>query len=147
METVKIDTGFTIAKFYWPSVPTAESYTLWVEGDKGRICCIEFDSEGLTTFFLSPSRDGESYHQSATSGFVFEVDGLEPGTKYSYFITAKDASGKVLKEDKGTFTTKILDGIENVNHPQTSKRKYLQDGQIFIQKGNKTYTLTGQEVR
>ena len=40
-----------------------------------------------------------------------------------------------------------LEGIENVTSITTSKQMFLQDNQLFILRGNKVYTVTGQEIQ
>lgn len=147
-ESVTVEAGENSVVITWPMSATADTYSIVITRNGEVVCTLIFNANGqlINITFSAPARDSEA-QQTQAAGFAFTVTGLEPGTKYSYSVIAKDASGKVLKEDKGTFTTKILDGIENVNHSQTSKRKYLQDGQIFIQKGERTYTVTGQEVR
>ena len=37
--------------------------------------------------------------------------------------------------------------IENVPNPEPSAQKILRNGQVLIQRGDKLYTLTGQEVK
>lgn len=62
-------------------------------------------------------------------------------------MTAKNEGGDALKVEEGSFTTKAPQGIEDI-HVDTSKDiKVLNDGQIYILRGDKTYTITGQEVR
>ena len=76
------------------------------------------------------------------------MNGLEPGTQYNYSIIAKNESGATLKTETGTFTTKSLEGIENVNQQSTIKnKKLLRDGQIFILRGEKVYNAQGALVK
>ena len=37
--------------------------------------------------------------------------------------------------------------IDSFNKPDSSTRKFIKDGQIYILRGDKTYTVTGQEVK
>ena len=39
------------------------------------------------------------------------------------------------------------ESIEGVEQPARSAIKFLHNGQIFILRGNRTYTVTGQEVK
>lgn len=41
----------------------------------------------------------------------------------------------------------MLQGIDQITNDQSSINKVMMEGQIFILRGDKTYTLTGQEVR
>ena len=44
-------------------------------------------------------------------------------------------------------TTGDAQGIEDVQSDQVPCTKVLRNGQIFILRGDKTYTVTGQEVK
>ena len=41
----------------------------------------------------------------------------------------------------------MLQGIDQITNDQSSINKVMMDGQIYILRGDKTYTITGQEVR
>ena len=72
---------------------------------------------------------------------------LDSGTTYSYTMTAKGNNGNVLKTESGTFTTTgDAQGVEEVLSNQVPSTKILRDGQILILRGEKVYTLTGQEI-
>ena len=45
------------------------------------------------------------------------------------------------------FEQDIMDGLDKIQSDAITQRKLLRNGQIFILRGDKTYTLTGQEVR
>ena len=88
------------------------------------------------------------------NGLQFTVTGLSSGTQYSYSVTAKDANDQTVATYSGEFTTTsegIATGIDNIDSSSLQGgdrgRLILRDGQIYILRGDKTYTLQGQEVR
>ncbi|MBR2486211.1 MAG: hypothetical protein IKB46_00275 [Paludibacteraceae bacterium] len=48
---------------------------------------------------------------------------------------------QTIEFETGTFTA-----VDNITTHQPSAVKYLQDGHILIQRGNKRYTVTGQVI-
>ena len=88
-------------------------------------------------------------------GYMFTIPGLAANTTYDYTVTTYNANEEVLAEYTGTFTTledehTSIDQITNdqiTNDQSQITNKFLRDGQIFILRGDKTYTLTGQEVK
>ncbi len=127
----------------------AYTYELVIKDKDGNIVCtLVFNSNGQLTSiaFNAPAR-GDAPQKTQTAGFIFTVTGLNSGSTYSYSMTAKNEGGDALKVEEGSFTTKAPQGIEDI-HVDTSKDiKVLNDGQIYILRGDKTYTITGQEVR
>ena len=97
--------------------------------------------------FNAPSRNNAP-QQTQAAGFSFTVTGLEEGTSYDLTITSKDNNGGTLDTKTVSFsTTGDEQGIEDVLSDQVQNTKILRNGQIFILRGDKTYTLTGQEVK
>ena len=145
-----VTTTTTTADIAWPQVNGAASYELVIKDKNGNVVCtLVFDAEGhLTSLtFNAPARNNAP-QQTQTAGFSFTIIGLDSGTTYNYTITAKGNNGNVLKTESGTFTTAgALQGIEDVQSEQAQGSKILRDGQIFILRGEKTYTLTGTEVK
>lgn len=80
-------------------------------------------------------------------GIKFSVSGLKLQTTYYYTITARDEARNVLRSYAGSFTTDATVDVKVVNSGTSSESKILRNGQVVIQKGDKTYTLTGQEVK
>ena len=66
-------------------------------------------------------------------------------------VRSLDASQAPISEWASVDFTLVIEdgqGIENVDaDPPTKARKILRDGQIFILRGEKVYTITGQEVK
>lgn len=147
--TVKAEPTEYSVLVIWSAVIGAYSYELVIRDKKGNvICTLIFNAQGqlISIAFNAPARNNES-QQTQSSGFAFTVTGLEPGTQYSYSITAKNASGATLHTETGTFTTKALEALDQITNDKCQMtNKVLRDGQIFILRGDKTYTLTGQEL-
>jgi hypothetical protein len=63
-------------------------------------------------------------------------------------LQAKDSQNAVLASYSSEFTTTSdAQSIEEVPSDQVQSTKFLRDGQIFILRGEKVYTLQGQEVK
>ncbi|MBQ7530725.1 MAG: hypothetical protein IJT12_03380, partial [Paludibacteraceae bacterium] len=78
----------------------------------------------------------------------FEVSGLEEGTSYNYSIVAKDVTSKALQTFNGSFKTLGgVDALTDISTDKTSLRKEMINGQLFIHRGDKTYTVQGQQIR
>ena len=119
--------------------------------DKGGnvICTLIFNSNGQLTqiAFNVPSRNNAP-QQTQAAGFSFTVTGLEEGTSYDLTITSKDNNGTTLDTKTISFTTTgEPQGIEDVPSDQVQSTKFLRDGKMYIIRGDKTYTLQGQEVK
>ena len=150
-ETTKVTVTIseTTVEVIWPSVNGAAIYELVIKDKKGNvICMLIFNANGQLTSiaFNAPSRD-HAPQRMQTAGFAFTVTGLESDTEYDMTITAKSDSGATLDVKTLSFRTKGLEAIDQVQSSDLQSTKILRDGQIFILRGNKTYTLTGQEVK
>ena len=146
--TTTVTASATTADIVWPKVIGAVTYTLEIKKNGELICTLTFDEEGhmISMSFAAPSRDNTSQQTQAAS-FSFTITGLESGTTYNYTMTVKDNNGNVLKTESGTFTTIGAEGIEDTQSDQVQSTKILRKGQIFIQRGEKIYTITGQEIQ
>ncbi len=139
---VNVTPSETTAEIVWPAVSGAATYELVIKDKSGNvICTLIFNTNGQLTqiAFGAPARE-----QSA--GFSFTVTGLEEGKSYDLTITAKNDSGATLDEKTVSFSTGGAQGLEDVN-ATTNTSKVFRNGQILILRGEKTYTMTGQEVR
>ena len=133
----------------WPQVSGAYSYELVIKDANGNtICTLVFDAEGrlLSLTFHAPSSNGAP-QQAQTAGFAFTITGLEAGTAYNYTLTAKNSSGNAVNTISGTFITKAPQGIDEIVDRPSSNRKFIKDGQVYILRGDKMFTLQGQEVK
>ena len=138
------------AEITWPQVSGAASYELVIKDKSGNVVCtLIFNAQGQLTSiaFNAPSRDGAP-QRTQTAGFAFTVTGLDAGTSYDLTITSKDNNGSILDtQTVAFFTLNIATGIDNAQSDQVQSTKVVRDGQIYILHGDKTYTLTGQEVK
>lgn len=87
---------------------------------------------------------------SSTDYFVITLSGLSAGTDYNYTIDGTNSESAPIYHEEGSFTTLndneegFLDAISN---EERKPCKILRNGQIYILRGDKTYTLQGQEVK
>ena len=146
--TTTVTPSATTADIAWPQVTGAATYTIEIKKNGELICTLIFNAQGQlqSIAFAAPSRNNAP-QQAQAAGFAFTVTSLDSGTTYSYTMTAKDNNGNVLKTESGTFTTTgDAQGVDQVPSDQVQSTKILRDGQIFIRRGDKTYTLQGPEI-
>ena len=147
---VNVTPAETTADVAWPAVSGAATYELVIKDKSGNvICTLVFNANGQLTqiAFNAPSRNNAP-QQTQAAGFSFTVTGLEEGTSYDLTITSKDNNGGTLDTKTVSFTTTgEPQGIEDVLSDQVQCTKVIRDGQVFILRGEKVYSLTGQEVR
>ena len=155
---VTVEPQDNAATLTWPTSNNAATYTIQITKDGVVFCTLIFNSNGqLTGIAFAPSREGSRHAPAAlmtANGLQFTVTGLDSGTQYGYTVTAKDANDQTVATYSGSFTTTsegIATGIDNTPFPsgegRGEARKLLRDGQIFILRGEKVYTLTGAEVK
>ena len=141
----------------WPTSNNAATYTIQITKDGVLFCTLIFNANGqLIGIAFAPGREG-AYHAPAAimtaNGLQFTVTGLNSNTKYSYSVTAKDGNDVPVATYSGEFTTTsegIATGVEEVSSSLLGGergRLILLNGQIYILRGEKIYTVTGQEVR
>lgn len=140
------------ALFTWPTNTNASTYTLAITKDGELFCTLIFNANGqLAGIAFAPGRNGGQRTPSATlvnGGMQFTVTGLDIATVYNFALTTKDASARVLAEYNGRFgTTGAFEAVENIHIEGEQPAKVLHDGQIYILRGKKIYTVTGQIVR
>ncbi len=139
----------------WPTSENAASYTIQITKDGVVFCTLIFNANGqLTGIAFAPSRDGTHHAPAATmtaNGMQFTVTSLSSNTQYGYNLTAQDVNDQIIVSYSGSFTTTgEAQGIENVSsflRGGDRGRLFLHNGQIFILRGEKVYTVTGQEVK
>ena len=154
---VKVEPQDNAATFTWPTSNNAATYTIQITKNGVVFCTLIFNANGqLIGIAFAPSRDGQAHAPAAlmtANGLQFTVTGLDSGTQYGYSVTAKDANDQTVATYSGEFTTTsegIATGIEEISSSlQGGDRGWLilRDGQIYILRGDKTYTLQGQEVK
>ena len=154
---VTVEPQDNAATLTWPTSNNAATYTIQITKDGVVFCTLIFNANGqLIGIAFAPSRDGQAHAPAAVmtaNGLQFTVTGLNSGTQYGYSVTAKDANDQPVATYSGEFTTTsdgIATGVEEVSSsPQGGDRGrlILRNNQILILRGDKTYTLQGQEVR
>ena len=152
---ITVDADETTAAVSWLEVTNTVTYELIIyDSNWNIICVIVFDSEGhlLNITNDAPARNRTS-EQEQESGFAYTVTGLNSGTEYNYMLVAKDNTDKMITSYSGSFkTTGNTTALEEVDDHllqsnPTQCTKVLRNGQILILRGDKTYTLQGQEVK
>ena len=147
--TVAILPDYNTAKIIWTVVENADSYNITITDKDGKtVCTLVFDSNGLlqSIAFGAPSRNNAP-EQTQSTGFRFEVSGLEEGTTYDYTIVAKDVASQTLQTFNGSFKTLGgADAVADINLNAAS-HKILRNGEVLILRDGKTYTIQGVEVR
>ncbi len=136
------------ATITWPSVRGANTYEIAITKDGEIVCTLIFNANGqLVGIAFSPSRNNTQ--ETQTTGFMFTVTGLTSNTNYNFAVSAKDENGAVLDAKSGSFTTTggATTDVELTSDPSQAPTKILHNGQIFILRGEKVYTLQGQEVK
>ena len=119
VEDFAVTPAQTSAKFVWGAPSNAATYTL------------DLQQEDAPFFTL-----------------VFNATGLTARTLYNYDLTIRDAAEVALQNYSGYFytTSDIPTGTEDISADDTTPRKVFRDGQVYILRNGKTYTLTGEEV-
>ena len=151
---VQVEPQDNAATLTWPTSNNAATYTIEITKDGVLFCTLTFNSNGqLTGIAFAPSRDGQAHAPAAVmtaNGLQFTVTGLNSGTQYGYNLTAKDANDQTVATYSGSFTTTSegkTTGVGNVPSDDVPCTKILRNGQIYILRGEKVYSITGQEVR
>lgn len=88
---------------------------------------------------------------SSTDYFVISLNGLSASTDYNYTIEGKNTENVSVYHEEGSFKT-LNEGEEGLfditsDDPRKQARKILYNGQIYILRVEKIYTLQGQEVK
>ena len=149
---VTVEPQDNAATVTWPTNDNAASYTIEITKDGVLFCTLTFNANGqLTGIAFAPSRDGHAHAPAAVmtaNGLQFTVTGLNSNTQYGYNLIVKDANNQPIATYSGEFTTtgEIATGIDNIQGNEVQSKKFVRDGQIFILRGDKIYTLTGQEI-
>ena len=157
----------------WPTTDDAETYdaeilqdgdTIWNESfdSKGQMVTQSTDSTTTNSTDLDDtnyiSRRSSSAQNNIRRGFTFTVSGLESSQTYCFVLCVKGTQNKELSIHYVYFDTKehfessnTNEGIDNLDSSSLQGgdrgRLILHNGQIFILRGDKTYTLTGAEVK
>ena len=159
--TVTVEPTDNTAIFTWPTENNAASYSLQITKDGVVFCTLVFNSNGqLTGIAFAPGRNGAAHAPAATmsvAGMSFTVTGLNVASKYAYRLAVTNDASEELVAYSGEFATTGYDGevnpggnpegIEDVFTDEHKASKILHNGQIFILRGEKVYSIDGQEVK
>ena len=153
-DSVVVEPTDNTAVVTWPISDNATSYTIEITKDGIVVCTLIFNANGqLIGIAFAPSKDGLRKTRQATltaNGMQFTITGLNSGTHYTFTLQAKDDQNTVVASYAGEFTTtgesQVPTGIDDMVSSSVPQ-KVVKDGQIFIFRGDKVYTVTGQEVK
>ena len=146
---ISVTTTETTVTVSWPQVNGVVTYELVIKDKDGNVVCtLIFNADGQLTSiaFNAPAR-GDAPQQTQKAGFSFTVTGLETGTAYDLTISAKNKSGQIIDKKNISFHTNGTQGIAKSPIDSSEVAKRLHNGQILIIRGDKIYTITGQEVK
>ncbi len=153
IQDVVVTPSATTANVTWTIVEQANYYILTLFGNAemtDTLATYTVDTEGNITHRRAPA---------ALRALVnCSIDQLTPETDYFFTVIAYNADEKKVAEENGTFTTMqlstdiedvVVDEPEddsNTNHngngtTRTTARKVFRDGQVYILRNGKTYTL------
>lgn len=147
--TVTVTPSDNEAVFVWRADESAASYNLEIRKDGEVFCTLIFNANGqLTSIAFAPARNGQTHRaaEQTAAGFRFTVTGLSESTHYTFGMTVKDATNATLQTYTGEFnTTGVATSLDNAT-TETTAQKIIRNGQVFIRRGDKTYTTMGVEV-
>ena len=131
-------------KFYWEiegnKLKTAAGYSTWTSGNSanldatGKELTIQQQTDGTYTFSFVEGDNTRYLALNKTAGNDY----------FAYYIGTNQIYKLMLVKEGANGTTTA---IENILPVEQSATKILRDGQIFILRGEKVYTLQGQEVK
>ncbi len=147
--TITVTPSDNEAVFVWRADESAASYNLEIRKDGEVFCTLIFNANGqLTSIAFAPARNGQTHRaaEQTAAGFRFTVTGLSESTRYTFGMTVKDATNATLQTYTGEFnTTGVATSLDNTT-TDTAVQKIIRDGQVYIRRGDKTYTVMGQCV-
>jgi hypothetical protein len=155
-QTVQTEPDEQSVFFTWPSVEGAASYTLIIWANEERtekVCTLVFNSMGQLieiNFSKNAPSNRRNAAYEAMSTLSFRVTGLNGNTDYWFTITASDNWETVLYSYAGSFRTlgkQVPTDIHSAtdNHSGTT-RKYISNGQLFIEKNGLLYDEKGNII-
>ena len=162
-DAVIVEANADNAIFTWPVCDTAAYYSLRITKDEEVFCTLVFNSNGqLTSIAFAPGRNGNAHAPAATlsvAGMSFTVTGLNTASKYAYRLAVSDEDNAELVAYSGEFATTgytgdinpggepIATAIDGLTIDAQKTSKFIRNGQLFILRDGKTYTIQGVEVR
>ena len=137
----------------WPYVDGAATYSIEVKKGTAKICSLTFNENGqlVNIAFAAPARNGSSqpnYAIKSATGWQYTISGLDANTDYTYTVIAKKNDESVVYNNTIPFKTlEIATSLEITNDQSPITNKIIKDNQLFILRGDKVYTITGQEIK
>ena len=150
-DTTSVQPTATTATFTWSFVDGGYTYALTIYLDEEctiPLCTITFNQNGQL-IGIQFANKAPRRTNTQEEGFTYTISGLDANTKYYFKMETKDEDNKLINTDEGTFktTNNAETGIEDVISETPKAFKLLRNGQILILRDNRTYTITGQEVK
>lgn len=159
LDSVIINTTGIAAQFIWPVIDGATLYTLVIWADEAqtiKVCTLTFNTSGqLVNIDFSNNAPARMHNQAAKADNVqnvalaFTVTGLSQNVRYRFDMEAKNGQSETIDSTHGYFETSGPTDFNTTNSlPAMDKiQKLLINGQIYILRGEKIYTIRGQEVK
>ena len=174
-DRVTVDPAETSAVFMWPTDSAANTYQIDIYKDGATFCHLTLGPTGtLVGISFAPGKKAPA-DTSVPTSLSFNVTGLDAASRYNYVLSALDTNGTPLHVYMGDFATlgyqgdlRYPDGLEVIPTPpiipsnpeaqaptgieQTEEEQcpngvVLMNGQLFIRRDGKTYSVTGQIVQ
>jgi hypothetical protein len=138
----------------WPASEGVATYIIEIRKNIDLVCTLLFNENGqlLNIVSAAPSHDStrqvQETFQTAT-GWKYTVLGLDADTEYTYTVIARRSDDSEAYNNTISFRTLgVSTNIEETTFLSSSEgEKILRNGQILILRDDKTYTITGAEVK
>ena len=148
--SVNVEPSDNSAMIYWPSFNDVSVYTIEIRKNGDLIYTLSFDDNGQlqTNQFSMPARvKSRKINTTEVTGWKYNIPGLEANSSYDFICTVEYGLENVIFNQTISFTTNnIASALDNITE-KSAYIKQVRNGQILILRGDKTYTLQGQEVK
>ncbi len=148
--SVNVEPSDNNAMIYWPSFNEATIYKIEIRKNGDLLYILSFDDNGQlqTNQFSIPAHvKSRKVNTTDVTGWKYNIPGLEANSSYDFICTVEDGLENVIFNQTISFTTNnIASALDNITE-KSAYIKQVHNGQIFILRGDKTYTLQGQEVK
>jgi hypothetical protein len=147
-----MDISDSSALITWFPNPDVIEYTIKVYTSGQQIAQYVVDGEGnlqsSQRFMPSVYQQKMDTTHSSTDYFVLSVEDLEPGTDYNYSINGVADDSSTIYQVNGIFRTTFPEGFfEPISTDSEKVRKVFLNGQLYILRDDRVYTLTGQALK
>lgn len=148
------DTTATTATITWVPEPDVVQYTVSIYLQDALYAQYIVDGNGqVTDTVVQPSALIAKMRKKkldSSETFTISIGGLKPSTNYSYDVTGYNAASEAVYQETGYFTTRPKDeeGIDQISNDQSPMtNKVIEDGRLLILRGDKVFTIIGQEQK